>query len=110
MFCACLLQELRDALTREPLISLPRIPTLRSARRGAGRKLDTVISDCSALGYISGLGRHHVLLLAHELHGRGIRVLIAELPAVPYDILGQADYLGSLKTYPTMSDPRGSRA
>ena len=70
----------------------------------AGRVLDAVILNCSSLEYISGLGWHHVLQLAHELHGRGILMLVAELPAELYDVLGQADYLGLLKIYRTMSD------
>ena len=74
----------------------------------AGRVLEAVILDCSALEYISGLGWHHVLQLAHELHGRGIRLLVAELPAELYDVLGQADYLGLLKIYRTMSDAHRS--
>ncbi len=73
-----------------------------------GRVLDAVILDCSALEYISGLGWHHVLRLGHKLHGRGIRLLVVELQAKLYDVLSQADYLGSLKIYQTMSEARGS--
>ena len=69
----------------------------------AVRVLDAVILDCSALGYISELGWNHVLRLAHELHGRGIRVSIAEPPAELYDVLGQADCLDSLKMHLTLS-------
>ena len=74
----------------------------------AGRIPEAVILDCSALEYVSGLGWHYVLQLAHELHGRGIRLLVAELPAELYEVLGQADYLGLLKIYRTMSDAHGS--
>ncbi len=76
----------------------------------AGRVLDAVIMDCRALEYLSELGWNHVLQLAHKLHGRGVRMSIAELPAELYDVLGQADYLGSLKIYQTMSDAHGSLA
>ena len=76
----------------------------------AGRTLHAVILDCNALEYVSGLGWHHVLQLAHKLQGRGIRLLIAELSAELYDVLGQANYLGLLTIHRTMSDAHGSLA
>ena len=76
----------------------------------AGRVLDAVILDCSALEYISGFGWHHVLRLAHMLHGHGIQLLIAELSAELYDVLGQTNYLGLLTIHRTMSDARRSLA
>ena len=76
----------------------------------AGRAIDAVILDCSALEYVSGLGWHQVLRLAHELHGRRSRLLIAELSAELHDVLGQTDYLGLLTIHRTMSDARRSLA
>ena len=74
------------------------------------RVLDGVILDCSALEYVSGLGWLHVLRLAHKLHGRGIRLLMAELSAELYDVLSQSSYLGLLTIHRTMSDAHGSLA
>ena len=76
----------------------------------AGRVLDAVILDCGAQGYISDLAWNHVLRLAHELHGRGIRASIAEPPAELYDVPGQADCLDSLKMHQIMSEAHGSLA
>lgn len=76
----------------------------------AGRVLDAVTLDCSALEYISGLGWHHILRLAHKLHGQGNQLLIAELSTELHDVLAQTDYLGLLTIHRTMSDARRSLA
>ena len=66
------------------------------AIRDAGHSARAVVLDCEKLDRVTGIGWHHVLLLARSLGRRGATLHLAALPPDLQDVFRDVSFRGLL--------------